>query len=252
MDVRNRRRALLDAFGTDGEVLVRSLAIELGCSEMTIRRDLDALAREGVVRRTHGGAVRVNLRRDEEPYAVRALSGVEAKQRIGQAAAGLIMDGETVVLDSGTTTLEIARALRGRPVTVLPLGLRALIDLADDEVVRLIALGGEVRPGEMVVTGDLAQRAFDDLRFDTFLLGCCGIGVGDGVTTHVPGDASVKRAAVRSSRRTIAVADGSKLGRVAFARVCAIGELDRLITDTDADPEQVADVEEAGLPVFCV
>ena len=137
-------------------------------------------------------------------------------------------------------------------MTVLPLGLRALMELADDEVVRLIALGGEVRPGEMVVTGDLAQRVFDDLRFDTFLLGCCGISAGDGVTTHVPGDASVKRAAVKSSRRTIAVADGSKLGRVAFARVCGIAELDRLITDTDADPEQVAGLAEAGLSVFCV
>jgi DeoR/GlpR family transcriptional regulator of sugar metabolism len=252
MDVRSRRRALLDALGAGGEVLVRSVAIELGCSEMTIRRDLDALAREGVVRRTHGGAVGVNLRGDEEPYALRALSGVEVKQRIGQAAADLIMDGEAVVLDSGTTTLEIARALRGRPVTVLPLGLRALMELADDDVVRLIALGGEVRPGELVVTGDLAQRAFDDLRFDTFLLGCCGIGAADGVTTHVPSDASVKKAAIRSSRRTIAVADGSKLGRVAFARVCDIGQLNRMITDIDSDPEKVAGLEEAGLSVSCV
>jgi DeoR/GlpR family transcriptional regulator of sugar metabolism len=242
----------MDAFGAGGETLVRSLAIELGCSEMTIRRDLDALARDGVVRRTHGGAVRVNLRRDEEPYAVRALSDVEAKQRIGQAAAELIMDGETVVLDSGTTALEIARALRGRPVTVLALGLRALMELADDETVRLIALGGEVRTGELVVTGDLALRAFDDLRFDTFILGCCGIGARDGVTTHVPGDASVKRAAMRSSHRTLAAADGSKLGRVAFARVSGIGQLERLITDRDADPEQVAGLEEAGLSVLRV
>src|SRR5258705_1531843 len=121
MDVRNRRRALLDVMQGDGEVQVRQLAAELGCSEMTVRRDLDVLEHEGAVRRVHGGAVRVQLRRDELPYAARVMEAAEAKQRIGRAVAGLIASGETVILDSGTTALEVARALHGRPVTVMPL-----------------------------------------------------------------------------------------------------------------------------------
>jgi DeoR/GlpR family transcriptional regulator of sugar metabolism len=247
MDVRNRRRALLDALQRDGEIQVRQLADDLGCSEMTIRRDLDSLERDGAVRRVHGGAVRVHLRRDELPYAVRALDAVEAKQRIGQAVGELIADGETVILDSGTTALEVARALRGRPVIVLPLGLRALLELTDDEAVRLIAPGGDVRPGELSVTGDLAEVAFERLRFDTFVLGCCGIDPQEGITTHLPADARVQRAALGASRRTIVVGDASKLGLVTFGHVCGLASLERLVTD--ASPEQAGSVEAVGLAV---
>jgi DeoR/GlpR family transcriptional regulator of sugar metabolism len=247
MDVRQRRRGLLDAMQRDGEIQVRHVAAELGCSEMTIRRDLDVLARDGVVRRVHGGAIQVQLRRDELPYAARALAASEAKQRIGRAVAELITDGETVILDSGTTALEVARALRGRPVTVLPLGLRALLELADDEAVSLICPGGEVRPGELVVTGDLAEIAFERLRFDTLVLGCCGLDDRDGVTTHVPADARLKRAALRSARRTIVASDASKIGLVTFGHVCAVKAADRLVTD--AGPELTGPLEAAGLPV---
>jgi DeoR/GlpR family transcriptional regulator of sugar metabolism len=229
------------------EIPVRQLAAELGCSQMTVRRDLDALERDGVLRRVHGGAIGVSLRADEVPYAVRTFEAPEAKERIGRAVASLIADGETVVLDSGTTTAEVARALRGRPVTILPLGLRTLYDLANDEQIHLIAPGGDVRPGELVVTGDLAEVAFERLRFDTFVLGCCGIEHQNGVTTHVPADARVKRAALKASRRTIAVADASKIDGVAFGRVCALEALERLVTNADA--EAVVALEAAGLRV---
>jgi DeoR/GlpR family transcriptional regulator of sugar metabolism len=247
MEVQDRRRALLDAMQRAGEIQVRQLAVDLGCSEMTIRRDLDALERGGAVRRVHGGAVRANLRRDEPPYALRALAAPDAKQRIGRAAAEMIADGETVILGGGTTALAVARALRGRPITVLSLGLRAQQELGDDDAVRLIAAGGDVRPGELSVTGDLAEVAFERLRFDTFVLGCCGLDVRDGITTHVPADARVQRAALRSARRTIIIADESKLGLVTFGHVCDVGEIERLVTDAGA--AQTAEFEETGVAV---
>ena len=247
MHVQNRRRALLDALQRDGSVQVRQLAAELSCSEMTIRRDLDVLERDGVVRRVHGGAIRVQLRRDEMPYAARVFEATEVKQRIGQAVAALIDDGETVILDSGTTVLEVARALRGRPVTVLPLGLRALLELADDDAVSLISPGGDVRPGELVVTGDLAEVAFERLRFDTLVLGCCGLHEREGVTTHVPADARVKRAALRAARRTILASDATKIGQVTFGHVCPLAAAQRLVTD--AGPELTSSLEAAGLLV---
>jgi DeoR/GlpR family transcriptional regulator of sugar metabolism len=247
MEVQDRRRAVLDVMQRAGEIQVRQLATDLGCSEMTIRRDLDALEREGAVRRVHGGAVKVNLRRDEAPYALRSLAATEAKQRIGQAAAELISDGETVILGGGTTALAVARALHGRPITVLSLGLRAQQELADDETVRLIAAGGDVRPGELSVTGDLAEVAFERLRFDTFVLGCCGIDARDGITTHLPADARVQRAALRSARRTIVIADESKLGLVTFGHICDLAVIERLVTD--AGPARTAELEEIGVPV---
>jgi DeoR/GlpR family transcriptional regulator of sugar metabolism len=246
MDVRARRQTLVEAVRSES-IPVSQLALALGCSEMTVRRDLDVLERDGVIRRERGGAVAFNLRGDEVPYSVRAFEAPEAKGRIATAVAELIADGETVVLDSGTTTVEVGRALRGRAITMMPLGLRTLIDLADDDHVRLIAAGGDVRPGELVVTGDLAEVAFEHLRFDTFVLGACGISEHDGVTTHVPADARIKRAAVSSSRRTILVGDASKLGAVAFGRVCGLDAVEQLVTD--ASPAQTSGLESAGLTI---
>jgi DeoR/GlpR family transcriptional regulator of sugar metabolism len=214
---------------------------------MTVRRDLEALERDGVIRRVHGGAVAFGLRGDEVPYPVRTFEAAEAKTRIAAAVAALIADGETVVLDGGTTTAEVGRSLRGRSVTIMPLGLRTLIDLAYDDRVRLLAAGGDVRPGELVVTGDLAEVAFERLRFDTFVLGCCGISERDGVTTHVPADARIKRAAIASSRRTILVGDASKLGEVAFGKVCDLDVLECMVTD--ASPALTSDLELAGLTI---
>jgi DeoR/GlpR family transcriptional regulator of sugar metabolism len=242
-----RRRALAGILRQRGPVAVSELAAEFGCSEMTIRRDLDTLERDGVVRRTHGSAVLASLRADEKPYPVRAFEAGEAKERIGRAVAALISDGETVALDAGTTTAEVGRALRGRAVTVMPLGIRTLVDLAYDEQVRLIAPGGEVRAGELVVTGDLAEVAFERLRFDTFVLGACGIDARNGVTTHRPADARVKRIAVASSARTIVVADRSKLGVVTFGHVCPLAAAERLVTDAPA-----GDTAELEAPGFII
>jgi DeoR/GlpR family transcriptional regulator of sugar metabolism len=250
MDVRTRRLRIFEAVRGANSVPVSQLAAMLDCSEMTVRRDLDVLERDGVLRRAHGAAVAVNLRADEVPYAIRAFEATEAKARIGRAVAAEIADGETVVLDCGTTTAEVARALRGRPVTILPLGLRTVVDLAYDEAVHLIAPGGDVRPGELAVTGDLAEVAFERLRFDTFVLGCCGIDASDGITTHVPADARIKRAALAASRRTVAVADATKLRRVTFAHICDLDALERLVTD--AGPEETAELEAAGLAIDCV
>jgi DeoR/GlpR family transcriptional regulator of sugar metabolism len=246
MDVRTRRQTLVETVRSES-IPVSQLAIALGCSEMTIRRDLDVLERDGVLRRERGGAVSFSLRGDEVPYAVRVFEAAEAKERIARAVAGLIADGETVVLDCGTTTAEVGRALRGRAITLMPLGLRTLIDLATDDHVRLIAPGGNVRSGELVLTGDLTEMAFERLRFDTFVLGCCGISERDGVTTHVPADASIKRAAIASSRRTILVGDASKLGAVAFGRVCGVDAIDQLVTD--ASPAQTKALRLAGLTI---
>lgn len=225
------------------------LASELGCSEMTVRRDLEGLEREGVLRRVHGGAVRSALGAEETPYALRALQRVEAKAAIGRAAAALLVDGETVVLDGGSTALEVARAVRDRRLTVMPLAVRPAIELCDTPGVRLILPGGEVRPGELSLTGSLAEPAFAALRFDTCVLGICGIDPDAGVTTHLLAEATVKRAAVRASRRVIAVADSSKLGSVAFGHVCPLSDVDLLVTDDGADDDVVLALVRSGVDV---
>lgn len=225
------------------------LATALGCSEMTVRRDLEALELEGVLRRVHGGARRVAHTAEEAPYAMRAFSFADEKARIGARCAELLKDGETVILDGGTTAMEVARALKVRRLTVMPLALRPVFELHDAPEVRLLLPGGEVRPGELSLIGGLSRHSFSELHFDTFVLSPCGIQPAAGVTAHLIAEAEVKRAALEASQRVIAVGDSSKLGVVAFGRVCPLARIDVLVTDSGADPGLLKEISGLGVDV---
>ncbi len=226
-----------------------ALAAALRCSEMTVRRDLETLEREGILRRVHGGATRARQTAEETPYALRAFSHTDEKARIGARCAELLDDGETVILDGGTTAMEVARLLRGRRLTIMPLALRPVFELHDSPQVRLLLPGGEVRPSELSLIGGLSQRSFSELHFDTFVLSPCGIDAEAGVTAHLTAEAEVKRAALAASQRVIAVADSSKLGVVAFDQVCPIQKINVLVTDHGADPGRLEQIAGTGVDV---
>lgn len=213
-------------------VSVAELAVEHAVSEMTIRRDLDELAQQGVVRRVRGGAVSLLLRGEEPPFGVREREAVEAKQRIAGEVAALLADGEAVLLDGGTTSLEIARAIRDRRLTVLPLSLQSADELSTAPRIRLVLPGGEVRPGELNLTGPLTETSVRSLRFDTAIIGCCGLSAEHGLTAHDLSDVAVKQAAIASARRVIVATDSGKFTRTAFGAVCPLTQLDMVVTDT--------------------
>jgi DeoR/GlpR family transcriptional regulator of sugar metabolism len=252
MDVLVRHRTIMEALRQRSPVLVGELAVALGCSEMTVRRDLESLERGGGLRRVHGGAASVFLSAEETPYSIRALESHEAKATIGVAAASLLADGETVILDGGTTAMEVARALRNRRMTVMPLALRPVFELHECPGIKILLPGGEVRPGELSLTGSLTEPSFSQLRFDTCVMGPCGIDAKAGITTHMLAETAVKRAAAKASQRVIAVADSSKLGRVAFGHVCDIDDIDIVLTDPEADPRIVDELRAEGVDVRCV
>jgi DeoR/GlpR family transcriptional regulator of sugar metabolism len=252
MDVQTRHQMILQALRQRSPVLVGELADVLDCSEMTVRRDLESLERSGGLRRVHGGAASVFLSAEETPYGIRALEFTGAKATIGTAAASLLADGETVILDGGTTAMEVARALRSRRLTVMPLALRPVFELHECPGITLLLPGGEVRPGELSLTGSLTEPSFSQLRFDTCVMGPCGIDAKAGITTHFLAETAVKRAAAKASQRVIAVADSSKLGRVAFGHVCDLVDIDILLTDGGADQEMVEELRTAGVDVRCV
>ena len=187
-----RRSALLELLRSTGRVEVTSAASRFGTAEMTIRRDLDALVAEGAARRVRGGAVSLLLRADEPPFRLRQVAASEAKRAIGRAAARLLSEGESVVLDSGTTALQVARCLAGRRALVMPMSLHAAHVLEPMEGVRLLMAGGEVRPGELSLVGPLATASLAAMRFDAAIVGCCGLADGQ-VTAYDLGDAEVKR-----------------------------------------------------------
>jgi DeoR/GlpR family transcriptional regulator of sugar metabolism len=244
-----RLRRITEAVREAGSIGVAELAALTGASEMTIRRDLEVLAGQGVLERYRGGARSLLLRGEEPPFALRAQEGLEVKRRIAAEVSRLIADGESVVLDSGTTCLEVARALEQRRLTVMPLSLQAVNALAAAPQVTLLVPGGRPRPGELSLIGPLTAASLAALRFDTAIIGCCGLDAANGLTAHDLDDAAVKRAAIASTRRVIAVADASKLSRSALAFVTPVSALHAVITDESAPDDETARLSAAGVTV---
>jgi DeoR/GlpR family transcriptional regulator of sugar metabolism len=248
-----RHRLIAQAVKESGSVTVPELAELTGASEMTIRRDLDTLAAQGVLERVRGGARTLLLRGEEPPFALRAHEAADEKRRIASEVSRLIADGETVLLDSGTTCLEVARVLRGRNITVMPLSLQAIHLLSDASgPTTLMVPGGRPRAAEGALTGPLTLASLAALRFDTAVVGCCGLSAAEGLTAFDLDDAAVKKAIIASTRRIIAAADGSKLGRTAHAYVGPATLVHTLVTDTTAPAGEVAALEGTGTIVTTV
>ncbi len=246
----DRHGLIAQAVRESGSVTVQGLAELTGASEMTIRRDLDTLAAQGVLERVRGGARTLLLRGEEPPFALRAREAVDTKRRIAAEVSSLIADGETVLLDSGTTCLEVARLLRQRPLTVMPLSLQAIHILGDAPgPTTLMVPGGQPRAAEGALTGPLTLASLSALRFDTAVIGCCGLSAAEGLTAYDLDDAAVKKASIASSRRVIVATDGSKLGRTAYAYVGPSTQLHTLVTDATAPANEVAALEEGGTVV---
>ncbi len=242
-----RHQLIARAVKESGSATVTELAELTGASEMTVRRDLDTLAAHGALERVRGGARTLLLRGQEPPFALRAHEAADAKHRIAAEVSRLIADGETILLDSGTTCLDVARQLRGRQVTVMPLSLQAIHVLSDPPgPTTLIVPGGRPRTGEGALTGPLTLASLAALRFDTAILGCCGLSAAEGLTAYDLDDAAVKKAIIASANRIIAAADGSKLGRTAHAHVGPSGLAHTLVTDTTAPAEEIAALQKAG------
>jgi DeoR/GlpR family transcriptional regulator of sugar metabolism len=253
MDGWRRRELILELLQQLGEVTVTELSKQARVSAMTIRRDLEVLEQDGALLRVHGGAVGVASRGYAAPYSVRANRAVEAKQRIGERAASMLGERETVILDVGSTTVCVARALRERRnLTVLTPSLYVANELSKSRGIKLMLTGGTVAPGELSMVGDQAEDAFAHLRFDTFVMGVGGIDVVAGCTEFSLEDARVKRAALATIGRCIVVADSSKLSKVTFARVCALDQVDVLVTDKGASDEDLSALEAAHVEVVAV
>ena len=233
----------------EGSIDVSEMADQFGAAEMTIRRDLDRMVAMGLARRVRGGAISLLMRADELPFAMRALERKAAKERI--AAAAVLRDGEAVLLDSGTTAVELGRALAGRRLTVMPMSLHAASVLSARESIRLLLPGGEMRPGEQSLTGPLALASIGALRFDTAVLSCCGLAAGR-VTAHDLGDAAVKQAMASAAARVVLIADSGKFRQTAMAVVCEATSADMVITDSAAPADAVDTLRAAGLEVRCV
>lgn len=243
-----------------GFARVAEIRDAFGVSGVTARADLDVLVAEGAVQRVHGGAVPVQIggagRQERESSFEEALaSSVVPKQQIGELAASLVRSGQSVILDVGTTTLAIARALRARTdltdVVVITNGLSIALEL-EPAIPRftVIVTGGSLRPLQHSLVEPLAATVFSQVHADLAFIGCNGVDAENGVTNINLPEAGVKTLMLAATARAIVVADGSKLGQVHLGRVGQLGAFDTLVTDAAADAEALAPLRDAGLTVL--
>lgn len=245
-----RLQKLREAVVERGTVRVPRLAAEFKVSEETIRRDLDRLAGVGLVVRTRGGAVALGSSLTERDLQVRTLENRSEKRSIARAVVDrLVNDGISIALDTGSTTLEIARLLRNRAVTVVTNSLPAINELAGGEGT-LIVLGGTFRARSMSVIGATTERAADQLHCDLALISAPAMTVEHGPMDTDLEAIEIKRALLRRARRRYAVMDHTKLGQMAFATICESGELTGLVTDDGADPAVLDALRALGLDVI--
>lgn len=253
----DRRRMIVELVQESGSKTVSELCERFDVSEMTIRRDLRDLDREGALRRVHGGAVSNLGRSYEPPYTIRSTRNADLKRAIGRKAAELIVDGDSLALDVGTTTLEIARALQGKHnLTIitasLPIANEIVSNLSLSSEVRLILTGGILRSGELSLIGDIAAQTYSDFYVDKAFIGVGGISEEEGLTEYNLEDAMVKKAMIHHAQQRIVVADSSKVGRTTFATVAPLDVADTFITDSQISAESRRTFEALGVKVLVV
>lgn len=232
-----------------GSVAIAGLSRELQVSDETIRRDLDQLASLGLVRRTRGGAAAPGTTLTEQPYQIRQQEHRREKRTIARAAVNVLIERETsVALDCGSTTLEIARALRGIGVTVITNSLPVVSELTGSDC-SVIVVGGTARERSRSLIGPLAESAASQFHCDVAFISAPAITVLDGPMDTDLEEIAVKRSLLRNAVRRYVAVDHSKIGKTAFSPICSIDELTGIVTDDGASGEDIRSFQEAGLDV---
>jgi len=249
--VAERRHRILEILREQGRATVEDLASRFVTSQVTIRTDLATLEAAGALERTHGGAL---FRREDEdqPITVKQTRHHAEKLRIAQAAVALIKDGETIILDSGTTTAEIAKQIRRlevQSINVITNALNIAMLLADVPAVRLIMPGGILRPESNSLSGHMAEAALAGLQADRLFLGADGLDPERGVMTPHLAEAHLNAQMIAISRQVIVVADSSKLLRRNVSLIARVEQLHMLITNAGANPDVVAELRRRGVEV---
>lgn len=250
---RERQDAIARLVVEVGRVRVSDLAPRFGVSTVTIRKDLATLEGEGRLIRTHGGALVADRDRPEAAFDLRERLQQEEKARIGIAAAALVHDGDSIVMDASTTGLAVARRIRQldtwSQLTVITNGLRIATELAGTQGITVLMTGGRVRWQAMSVVGHLGGSLFEQINVQTAFVGAAGFAIDSGLSDATDEEAQIKRSMVAAARRVIAIVDHTKWQRVAFATFCRTDEIDAVLTDDQAPADMVRDLRERGIEV---
>ncbi|MCY1721988.1 DeoR/GlpR family DNA-binding transcription regulator [Prolixibacteraceae bacterium Z1-6] len=235
-----RRDKILELLKEDGSAKVIKLSKIFKVSEVTIRQDLEKLEKDGFIKREHGGAFLKNVEDSVKSFIPLNKDNLDKKQIIGKVAADLIETGEIIILDSGSTTTEIAKNLIGRKgITVITNALNIALMLGAESGIEVIVTGGEFKPPTLSLTGQKAATFFEDIHVDKLFLATAGISLRSGLTYPSISDIVVKKAMIDAADTTYLVADSSKIGKNAFASLGALSLIDYIITDEAIDKNRL-------------
>jgi DeoR/GlpR family transcriptional regulator of sugar metabolism len=234
-----------------GKLSVGEIVERFKVSEATARRDLEALADKGRIQRVHGGALPISQALPELPILEREKEQGFSKQQIGQAAAALVQDGETVFLGSGSTVLEVAHHLQHRQeLTVITNSLPVLNALSGQTGITLVSLGGMLRRSELSFIGHITEQALAEVRVDKIIIGIHAISLEQGLTNDFLPETMTDRAILNAGREVIVVADHTKVNTVSTAYLSPITSINTFVTDPDASIEFVKGLEKLGIHVL--
>lgn len=247
-----RRLQIVRALEDAGTLSTEQLAQRLKVSAETVRRDLVTLDQQGRLQRVHGGAMTSTpVRHDEPPFAERAIVAAEAKHRIAQVAAGMVEPGQTLAFDVGTTVLAVARALPASFYgVVVTCSLLVAAELAGRPGVEVLAAGGRVRGGDLAVSNAHTVAFFQDVHADVAFLGTGGVAPEAGLTDFYLDEVVTRRVILANASQSYALADTSKLGKVAPHRVCQLDELSAVITDERPPRSLAGAIRDTGVQLI--
>jgi DeoR/GlpR family transcriptional regulator of sugar metabolism len=229
-----RRKSILNQLKQDGRVRVSELGRQFQVTEETIRRDLEKMAREGLVIKSHGGAIINENTSIELPFNTRMKRNIEGKQAIAAIIAGQIRDGSQIVLDASSTSVFIAKALRKKQkLTVITNSVEIIVELADKPNIELISTGGLLESNYLAFTGAKTIRSFGEYNPEIAVVSCKGLSMERGVMDPTDSIANTKQAMIASARMTFLATDHTKFERFALSTICDPGDFNCVVTDRD-------------------
>jgi DeoR family transcriptional regulator of aga operon len=254
LSIPERQDQILQLLYHQPRLTVAGICEQFGISEATARRDLETLASQGKLQRVHGGAISLRQAPPEPPMIQRQTEQADEKSRIGLAAAGLVRDGETIFLGSGTTVLEVARHLRSNRALWKPSGLTVITNslpvannLADVLEITLICLGGILRQSELSFIGHITEQAIAEVRADKVFIGVHALSLEEGLTNDYLPETLTDRAILKAGREVILTVDHTKIGQVSTALLAPIECVHTLVIDRQAPTDFIAAVESKGI-----
>lgn len=246
-----RRNAILAKLSLEGKVVVSDLAKEFDVTEETIRRDLEKLDKDGLARKTYGGAVKNENFNIDLPFHVRKQTNVESKRHIAAQISEMIHDGDYVMLDSSTTALNVIKNILDRKkITLITNSIEILIELCNKPDWMVVSTGGVLKEGGLSLVGYQAERMVSGFHVDIAICSCKGLDGEMGVTDSNERDSEIKKAFFKAANKKVLAVDSSKFDRSSFVKVCSIKEVDTIVTDTDPGEIWREKLKDAGVELI--